>query len=121
MKKHAWGSKRRFACAFVPPEKVKGIPTSRQYVERGNQQVKRTDAMPPPALGPVVHYLRRIDTDARQHADTDADLLERFVRRGDEAAFATLLKRYGPMVFGVCRRILRDAHEAEDAFQATFL
>ncbi|HLJ93524.1 MAG TPA: sigma-70 family RNA polymerase sigma factor, partial [Gemmataceae bacterium] len=51
----------------------------------------------------------------------DADLLDRFVRRKDEAAFATLLERHGPMVLGVCRRLLPDAHEADDAFQATFL
>src|ERR1700738_5012961 len=72
-------------------------------------------------LAPVVDYLRQVRTDALERGANDASLLEQFVRRGDEAAFATLLQRYGPMVFGVCRRILRDRHEAEDAFQATFL
>src|SRR4051812_30884523 len=52
---------------------------------------------------------------------TDAQLITQFVRRQDQAAFATLLHRHGPMVFGICRRILRRHHEAEDAFQATFL
>jgi len=55
---------------------------------------------------------------------SDAQLLERFVRRdGDvtEAAFAALVERHGPMVLGLCRRILGDPHEAQDAFQATFL
>src|SRR5215831_15338369 len=51
----------------------------------------------------------------------DADLLDRFVRRKDEAAFSALLERHGPMVLGVCRRLLQDTHEADDAFQATFL
>jgi RNA polymerase sigma factor (sigma-70 family) len=52
---------------------------------------------------------------------SDADLVHRFVCRKDEAAFAALLERHGPMVLGVCRRVLRDGHEADDAFQATFL
>src|SRR5262249_18374088 len=51
----------------------------------------------------------------------DAELLERFVSRRDESAFAALMARHGPMVFGVCRRVLRHAQDAEDAFQATFL
>src|SRR5881398_928520 len=52
---------------------------------------------------------------------SDAQLLERFVAGRNEAAFELLLWRHGAMVLGVCRRALRDAHDAEDAFQATFL
>jgi RNA polymerase sigma factor (sigma-70 family) len=48
-------------------------------------------------------------------------LLRRFQANGDEAAFELLMWRHGPMVLGVCRRVLRDDHAAEDAFQATFL
>jgi RNA polymerase sigma factor (sigma-70 family) len=51
----------------------------------------------------------------------DARLLERFALRRDEGAFEVLLHRHGPLVLGVCRQVLRDAHDAEDAFQATFL
>ncbi len=55
---------------------------------------------------------------------SDEQLLDRFIELSDEvaeAAFATLVQRHGAMVLGVCHRILRDAHAAEDAFQATFL
>ena len=58
----------------------------------------------------------------RETADlTDADLWQRYVRDRDESAFETLVRRHGPMVLGVCRRILRNEQDAEDAFQATFL
>src|SRR5260370_26178746 len=70
-------------------------------------------------LGTVVRRLRLlvVGADDRQ---SDGWLLERFVRDRDEAAFEALLARHGPMVLGVCRRLLHDA-AVEDAFQATFL
>jgi len=52
---------------------------------------------------------------------SDGQLLEHFVARCEEAVFELLVRRHGPMVWGVCRRILRDHHDAEEAFQATFL
>jgi RNA polymerase sigma factor (sigma-70 family) len=52
---------------------------------------------------------------------TDSELLERYVSQKDAVAFEVLVWRHGGMVLGLCRRLLRDEHEAEDAFQATFL
>jgi RNA polymerase sigma factor (sigma-70 family) len=52
---------------------------------------------------------------------SDAQLLECFIANREEAAFEALVRRHGPMVLGVCRRLLRCSHDADDAFQATFL
>jgi RNA polymerase sigma factor (sigma-70 family) len=69
----------------------------------------------------LLQYLRRYVFDARHGEGADGELLRGFIERKDEAAFASLVRRHGPMVFGVCQRILNDEHDAEDAFQATFL
>jgi RNA polymerase sigma factor (sigma-70 family) len=73
------------------------------------------------ANGPILSYLRRIGGRPGDQGVTDRELLGRFVARRDEAAFELLLWRYGPMVRHVCLGVTRDHHEAEDAFQATFL
>jgi RNA polymerase sigma factor (sigma-70 family) len=69
----------------------------------------------------VLPHLRRLVRSWTAGDLTDGQLLERFRSRRDPEAFAALVRRHGPMVLGVCRRVLNNAHDAEDAFQATFL
>jgi RNA polymerase sigma factor (sigma-70 family) len=69
----------------------------------------------------VLRHLRRAALLSAGDGLTDAQLLETFLARREEAAFEVLLKRHGPMVLGVCRRVLGNPHDADDAFQATFL
>jgi RNA polymerase sigma factor (sigma-70 family) len=70
---------------------------------------------------PVLQTLRRVALYGGAPDMTDGQLLGRFVERRDEAAFEALVRRHGPMVLGVCRRLLRHGHDAEDAFQAVFI
>ncbi|HLJ96096.1 MAG TPA: RNA polymerase sigma factor [Gemmataceae bacterium] len=72
-------------------------------------------------LSDVLRHIRRIALTAETADLEDGPLLQRFLEHGEEAAFEALLRRHGPMVLGVCRRLLRDPHDIEDAFQATFL
>lgn len=71
---------------------------------KGVQAVAEPDIRPSPVVEPP-----------------DAQLLQLFLRERDEQAFARIVERHGPMVLGVCRRIVNNPHDAEDAFQATFL
>jgi RNA polymerase sigma factor (sigma-70 family) len=72
-------------------------------------------------LRDLLRHLHCTTAAAPPEGVSDADLLERFVARRDEAAFELLVWRHGAMVLGTCRRVLRHHHDAEDAFQATFL
>jgi RNA polymerase sigma factor (sigma-70 family) len=72
-------------------------------------------------LSIVLRQIRRLVGASPGDEPTDGHLLQRFADHRDEAAFATLLRRHGPLVLGVCRRLLGDMQDAEDAFQATFL
>src|SRR6516164_1569915 len=67
----------------------------------------------------VIQHLRSVVGDGAEM--TDERLLEDYISHRDNVAFAALVRRHGPMVWGVCRRVLRNHHDAEDAFQATFL
>ncbi|HEV3449505.1 MAG TPA: sigma-70 family RNA polymerase sigma factor [Gemmataceae bacterium] len=73
------------------------------------------------SLGLVLQHIRTLVGGTAGLVSSDGKLLERFVMLRDEAAFAALVEEYGPMVLRVCRAVLRDGHEAEDASQATFL
>jgi RNA polymerase sigma factor (sigma-70 family) len=71
-------------------------------------------------LPAVVEFLQRVAGPSAEEA-ADVRLLRRYATLRDEAAFALLVRRHGPMVLAVCRRMLSRSHDVEDAFQATFL
>jgi RNA polymerase sigma factor (sigma-70 family) len=77
--------------------------------------------MPHEPLRTALRHLRRTLGAEAARGVTDAQLLERFVTQRDESAFELLVWRHERLVLGVCRRVLHNAHDAEDAFQATFL
>jgi RNA polymerase sigma factor (sigma-70 family) len=86
------------------------------HTEFQGHTTSRGVIMPPPSATLFLH-LRRLASPPLP----DAELLSRWVRRRDEDAFTALVVRHGPMVLGVCLRVLHDAHAAEDAMQAAFL
>ena len=72
-------------------------------------------------LGAALRQIRGLFEAGTVAGLTDGQLLDRYLTRRDESAFAALVMRHGPMVLGVCRAVLRGSPEVEDAFQATFL
>src|SRR5439155_10808136 len=73
------------------------------------------------SLAPVLHFLRARLGRSDVGAASDEHLLERFAFQRDEPAFEAMEERHGPLVWGVCRRVLKREQDIEDAFQATFL
>jgi RNA polymerase sigma factor (sigma-70 family) len=73
------------------------------------------------SMGVLIQHLRRMELLRDGAGSTDGQLLEAYTSRQDQVALAALVQRHGPMVWGVCRRVLGNYHDAEDAFQATFL
>jgi RNA polymerase sigma factor (sigma-70 family) len=72
-------------------------------------------------ISEVLQHLRRAVLLRDGASLTDGQLLERFLNIRDQSALAVLVRRHGPMVWGVCRRVLSNHQDAEDAFQATFV
>ena len=69
--------------------------------------------MPSSQMQKVIQHFRSVLRRRETAGQPDGDLLTRYVRDGDEAAFEALVHRHGPMVLGVCRRVLRNLHDAE--------
>src|SRR5262249_59302837 len=95
-------------------------PARRQYTSdtrQGGPMNRLNSRHLPVAVDRALGAVRTTDLDTR----TDTDLLERFARYGEHPAFEVLLRRHGPVVYGVCRRMLANPADADDAFQATFL
>jgi RNA polymerase sigma factor (sigma-70 family) len=69
----------------------------------------------------IIRQLRRAALLQDGSGLSDAELLDAFLCRGDDAALEALIRRHGPLVMGVCRRLLGNVHDAADAFQAVFL
>jgi len=101
-------------------KKIDQTPRHRALLNR-SRQPRGKFQMAIDQLRQVIQALRTATLSHEQAERTDGQLLQTYVRDRDEAAFAALVHRHGPMVWDVCCRILGSRHDAEDAFQATFL
>src|SRR5262249_27055342 len=109
----------RLAIPHHFPKKSRTILPGSTSISQSVPRQQRSTFMATGQLSKVIQHLRGVNPDSSGLAD--GELLNRYVRHRDGAAFEALVRRHGPMVMGVCRRVLRHADDAEDAFQATFL
>jgi RNA polymerase sigma factor (sigma-70 family) len=86
-----------------------------------SQASKKATIMAQARLDAVLRHVRGFADSGSSSGPSDGELLHAFVAEDDQTAFATIVRRHGPMVFAVGRRVLLDLQDAEDAFQATFL
>ena len=77
--------------------------------------------MPSVGQSGLVETIQRLFESGTTASVPEHQLLDRFLARGDESAFEAIVNRHGRMVLGICRHVLDDEHDVEDAFQATFL
>src|SRR5262245_9086126 len=97
------------------------LSTEADRILIAREQSGQRETMVTGHMNHVIQRLRRAALVRDGSAQAAGQLLETYLTRRDEAALEALLARHGPMVWGVCRRVLGDCHDAEDAFQATFL
>ncbi len=77
--------------------------------------------MADPRLASIVRHVCKLASLQQTSDASDARLLEQYIRQRDDSAFAALVRRHGPLVWRVCRRLLHQTQDAEEAYQATFL
>src|SRR5262245_8677337 len=91
---------------------------SNKEVDFARPRGKRASAT---EMSELINYLRKTLHPLAVEEATDGQLLDRFLNRRESTALEVLVRRHSAMVWGVCRRLLRNEQDAEDAFQATFL
>jgi RNA polymerase sigma factor (sigma-70 family) len=106
---------------FRHPKRFLIALARRRPLMRGSSEDPGAWIMAAAGMGKALRQVEDLLVEGRLASLPDGELLERFLGVRDEAAFAALVERHGPMVLGTCRALLRDAAAAEDVFQATFL
>src|SRR5207237_1173694 len=102
-------------------EKIGGPGLPCAIIKKRALSSGRKRAMARGHLQTVLQHIYHVAGSAAERQQTDRELLQCFARARDEAAFKLLVDRHGPLVWGVCWRVLQHAQDAEDVFQATFL